>query len=145
MIVEERDRMKKSSITLGYDEERLSAARLYLKRRGLTLEEEMAAHLDRLYEKACAAGGAGIYRGERRSRPGEVKGKGGGKASLREQKFGIEIEMTGLSRVRGGAGAGRSFSYRGGACGRRLRHVHRPGRAEPAVEAGQRREHRLPD
>ena len=43
--------MKKSSITLGYDEERLSAARLYLKRRGLTLEEKMAAHLDRLYEK----------------------------------------------------------------------------------------------
>ena len=43
--------MKKSSIILGYDEERLSAARLYLKRRGLTLEEKMAAHLDRLYEK----------------------------------------------------------------------------------------------
>ena len=36
---------------MGYDEERLSAARLYLKRRGLTLEEKMAAHLDRLYEK----------------------------------------------------------------------------------------------
>ena len=49
MIVEERDCMKKSSITLGYDEERLSAARLYLKRKGLTLEEEM------------------VYRGERRS------------------------------------------------------------------------------
>lgn len=48
--------MKKSSITLGYDEERLSVARLYLKRKGLTLEEEMAAYLDRLYEKNVPPG-----------------------------------------------------------------------------------------
>ena len=72
MIVEERDCMKKSSITLGYDEERLSAARLYLKRRGLTLEEEMAAHLDRLYEKYVPPG-VREYIGERgeAARPGE--------------------------------------------------------------------------
>ena len=41
---------------MGYDEERLSAARLYLKRKGLTLEEEMAAYLDRLYEKNVPPG-----------------------------------------------------------------------------------------
>ena len=64
--------MKKSSITLGYDEERLSAARLYLKRRGLTLEEKMAAHLDRLYEKYVPLG-VREYIGERgeAARPGE--------------------------------------------------------------------------
>ena len=64
--------MKKSSITLGYDEERLSAARLYLKRRGLTLEEKMAAPLDRLYEKYVPPG-VREYIGERgeAARPGE--------------------------------------------------------------------------
>ena len=56
VITGERNRMKKSSIILGYDEERLSAARLYLKRKGLTLEEEMAAYLDRLYEKNVPPG-----------------------------------------------------------------------------------------
>ena len=57
---------------MGYDEERLSAARLYLKRRGLTLEEKMAAHLDRLYEKYVPPG-VREYIGERgeAARPGE--------------------------------------------------------------------------
>lgn len=65
--------MKKSSITLGYDEERLSAARLYLKRKGLTLEEEMAAYLDRLYEKNVPPGVRNISRSGRRAR---IKGGG---------------------------------------------------------------------
>lgn len=79
MIVEERDCMKKSSITLGYDEERLSAARLYLKRKGLTLEEEMAAHLDPGCMRNMCRRVCGNISGREAKRPGQVKGKGGGK------------------------------------------------------------------
>ena len=64
--------MKKSSITFVYEEELMSPARLNMKRRGLTLEEKMAAHLDRLYEKYVPPG-VREYIGERgeAARPGE--------------------------------------------------------------------------
>ncbi len=47
--------MKKATITLSYDEEKLSALRLYLEQKGGTLEEEMQQAVDTLYAKTIPA------------------------------------------------------------------------------------------
>lgn len=44
--------MKKDSITLPYDEEKLAALRLYLEQKGQSVEQEMVSAVDALYAKA---------------------------------------------------------------------------------------------
>ena len=44
--------MKKNSITIPYDEEKLAALRLYLEQKGQSVEQEMVSALDALYAKA---------------------------------------------------------------------------------------------
>ena len=44
--------MKKDSITIPYDEEKLAAMRLYLGQKGQSVEQEMVSALDTLYAKA---------------------------------------------------------------------------------------------
>lgn len=43
--------MKKATITLSYDEEKLSALRLYLEQKGQTVEGELTAAAENLYVK----------------------------------------------------------------------------------------------
>ena len=44
--------MKKDSITIPYDEEKLAALRLYLEQKGQAVEQEMVSAVDALYAKA---------------------------------------------------------------------------------------------
>ena len=44
--------MKKDSITIPYDEEKLTALRLYLEQKGQSVEQEMVSAVDALYAKA---------------------------------------------------------------------------------------------
>ena len=44
--------MKKDSITIPYDEEKLAALRLYLEQKGQSVEQEMVSAVDTLYAKA---------------------------------------------------------------------------------------------
>ena len=44
--------MKKDSITIPYDEEKLAALRLYLEQKGESVEQEMVSAVDALYAKA---------------------------------------------------------------------------------------------
>lgn len=44
--------MKKDSITIPYDEEKLAALRLYLEQKGQLVEQEMVSAVDALYTKA---------------------------------------------------------------------------------------------
>ena len=43
--------MKKATITLSYDEEKLAALRLYLEQKGQTLESELTVSMEILYAK----------------------------------------------------------------------------------------------
>ena len=43
--------MKKATITLSYDEEKLAALRLYLEQKGQTVENELVASVESLYAK----------------------------------------------------------------------------------------------
>lgn len=47
--------MKKVTITLSYDEEKLSALRLYLEQKDQTLEDELIAAANTLYAKSVPA------------------------------------------------------------------------------------------
>ncbi len=47
--------MKKATITLSYDEEKLSALRLYLEQKGQTVESELTAATENLYTKTVPA------------------------------------------------------------------------------------------
>lgn len=44
--------MKKDSITIPYNEEKLTALRLYLEQKGQSVEQEMVSAVDALYAKA---------------------------------------------------------------------------------------------
>lgn len=44
--------MKKDSITVPYNEEKLTALRLYLEQKGQSVEQEMVSAVDALYAKA---------------------------------------------------------------------------------------------
>ncbi len=44
--------MKKDSITIPYDEEKLAALRLYLEQKGQSVEQEIVSAVDALYAKA---------------------------------------------------------------------------------------------
>lgn len=41
--------MKKISVSVSYDEEKLSTLRLYLEQKGMQVEDELAKSLDTLY------------------------------------------------------------------------------------------------
>lgn len=48
--------MKKTTISISYDEEQLSALRLYLEQKDMNIENELCKALDALYQKAVPAG-----------------------------------------------------------------------------------------
>ncbi len=47
--------MKKSNLTIPYDQEKLKALRMYMKQKGLSLEEVLQQELDGLYQKHVPA------------------------------------------------------------------------------------------
>ena len=48
--------MKKISVSVSYDEEKLSTLRLYLEQKGMQIEDELTKSLDTLYAKNVPAG-----------------------------------------------------------------------------------------
>ncbi len=48
--------MKKASITVNFDEEKLSALRMYLGQKNTTVEDELEKSLDTLFNKTVPAG-----------------------------------------------------------------------------------------
>ena len=48
--------MKKTSVSVSYDEEKLSTLKLYLEQKGIQIEEELTKSLDALYAKNVPAG-----------------------------------------------------------------------------------------
>ena len=48
--------MKNSTVTITFEDEKLSAVRRYMKKKDTDLDEELAAQLLRLYEKYVPAG-----------------------------------------------------------------------------------------
>ena len=43
--------MKKAAINLSFDEEKLSAIRMYMEKKGSDLDDELLAQLEKLYDK----------------------------------------------------------------------------------------------
>lgn len=56
MIRKERDRLKKTTVTISYDEEKLKALRLYLELKGSKLEDELTKIIETLYTKIVPTG-----------------------------------------------------------------------------------------
>ena len=52
--------MKKSSITISFDEERLSALKMYMEQKNVKLEDELEKALENLYTKNVPAGVRGF-------------------------------------------------------------------------------------
>ena len=48
--------MKKATLTVSYDEEKLSTLKLYLEQKGVQIEDEIEQHLDTLFAKTVPAG-----------------------------------------------------------------------------------------
>ncbi len=48
--------MKKTTLTIRYDEEKLSAMRMYMSKKSSVLDDELLATLDRLYDKYVPSG-----------------------------------------------------------------------------------------
>lgn len=48
--------MKKTTITLSYDEEKLNALKLYLEQKNAQVEDELTSALDTLYQKNVPSG-----------------------------------------------------------------------------------------
>lgn len=48
--------MKKSAITISFDEEKLSALKMYLSQKNVSVESELERMLDSLYSKTVPAG-----------------------------------------------------------------------------------------
>ncbi len=48
--------MKKATVTIPYDEEKLAALRIYMQRKDTDLDSELLAQLDRLYVRFVPAG-----------------------------------------------------------------------------------------
>lgn len=70
--------MKKDSITIPYDEEKLAALRLYLEQKSQSVEQEMVSAADALYAKAVPSNvrefldlrsGMEVKTAEKRKRP----------------------------------------------------------------------------
>lgn len=51
-----RRNMKKTTINVGFDEEKTAAARLYMKQKNLKLEDELAKAMEVIYTKNVPAG-----------------------------------------------------------------------------------------
>ena len=47
--------MRKTTITVTYDEEKYSAMKLYLDQKGVSIEDELTKHLEALYNKTVPA------------------------------------------------------------------------------------------
>ena len=67
--------MKKTSITVSYDEEKLSALKLYFEQKGQKVETELEKALDGLYNKTIPTG-VREYLSLRSGEKVSVKGKG---------------------------------------------------------------------
>ena len=67
--------MKKASITVAYDEEKLSALKLYLEQKGQKVETELEKALDVLYNKTVPTG-VREYLSLRSGEKAPAKGKG---------------------------------------------------------------------
>ncbi len=70
--------MKKDSITIPYDEEKLAALRLYLEQKGLSVEQELVSATESLYTKTVPSNvrefldlrsGMEVKSAERRKKP----------------------------------------------------------------------------
>ena len=67
--------MKKTSITVSFDEEKLSALKLYLEQKGQKVETELEKSLETLYNKTVPTG-VREYLSLRSAEKAPVKGKG---------------------------------------------------------------------
>ena len=67
--------MKKTSITVSFDEEKLSALKLYLEQKGQKVETELEKFLETLYNKTVPTG-VREYLSLRSAEKVPVKGKG---------------------------------------------------------------------
>lgn len=67
--------MKKTSITVSFDEEKFSALKLYLEQKGQKVETELEKSLETLYNKTVPTG-VKEYLSLRSAEKGPVKGKG---------------------------------------------------------------------
>lgn len=56
------DVMKKTTVTITFDEEKLSALKIYLEQKNQTAEEELEAALAALYNKTVPTGGERVSR-----------------------------------------------------------------------------------
>ena len=52
----DRDNLKKTTVTISYDEEKVKALRLYLELKGSKLEDELTKIIDTLYTKTVPVG-----------------------------------------------------------------------------------------
>lgn len=55
-VVRRQKNMKKISVTISFDEEKTTAARMYLKQKNLKLEDELGKALDVIYTKNVPSG-----------------------------------------------------------------------------------------
>ncbi len=49
------DRIKKSNINISYDEEKLNALKMFMGKKGVDLDSEIIAMIDKLYNKHVSA------------------------------------------------------------------------------------------
>ncbi len=96
--------MKKTSVSIMYDDEKLNAIRLYMSQRDLDFKEELEKSVDSLYAKYVPANVREFIdmKGHRRQNHPNLKSQTHRKkiprGNLRSQNFGVEIEMTGITR-----------------------------------------------
>jgi len=53
--VKGEDRIKKSNINISYDEEKLNALKMFMGKKGVDLDSEIIAMIDKLYNKHVSA------------------------------------------------------------------------------------------
>lgn len=53
--------MKKTNVTISFDEDKLTALRLYMEQKDLQLEDELTKAMEGFYGKTCPVQCAGIY------------------------------------------------------------------------------------
>lgn len=72
--------MKKATITVTYDADKLQAVTLYMKQKGLSVEAELAEELELLFQKHVPANVRGFLEmcsGTKRTRPAAAAAVGG--------------------------------------------------------------------
>ena len=96
--------MKKTSVSIMYDDEKLNAIRLYMSQRDLDFKEKLEKSVDALYAKYVPANVREFIdmKDSQVKTPKPKKPKTTGRkyrgGNLKNQNFGIEIEMTGITR-----------------------------------------------